>query len=106
MGQSTRGIGTGIGNVKVVYSTISCIGATVFWTFSCIEATVDWDTPGEVEVSPRVKERGGKAKDEDLEEPAHISIQSGEMIIFIKEYLMELVSTLEQTPKLMENRSP
>ena len=43
-------------------------------------------TPSEVEVSPRVKERGGKAKNEDFEEPADISIQSGEMIIFIKEY--------------------
>ena len=84
MGQSTRGIGIGIGNVKVVDSTFSYIGATVFWTFNCIEATVSWDTPSEVEVSPRVKERGGKAKNEDFEEPADISIQSGEMIIFIK----------------------
>ena len=39
--------------------------------FSCI-ATGCWNARCEVEVSPGVEERGGEAKDEDVEEPAQL----------------------------------
>ena len=40
----------------------------------CVAATCFRNTPSEVEVSGRVGEGGGEAKEEDVEEPAHLSM--------------------------------
>ena len=55
-----------LGNVKVLRAAFSYVvkfGVTSFW-----------NGPSEVEVSPGVKERGGEAKDEDLEEPTQLPV--------------------------------
>ena len=40
----------------------------------CVAATCFRNTPSKVEVSGRVCEGGGEAKNEDVEEPAHLSM--------------------------------
>ena len=55
-----------LGEVKVLRAAFSYVAAR--------SVTLFWNGPNEVEVSPGVKERGGEAKDEDLEEPAHLPL--------------------------------